>query len=489
MYRPLTGIGLLLAAMAMALMSSACSSPSGSAAGDEGGDVDTTAATSSSVERSASTADVELGSDEYGPAPVVPEGPLDPPLVADLDLVFSDLTAGFDFEAMRRIGSSGDPRVAWLISDLLRFLQGGESGAVLVESFQELTGATIEDDFAWGAVTNHLIAWDTPAPPEYVRWKRIPFEIIEPAWEPFFSDPDAGFDYRHLSWGGVLIDDRPLHVSYIPCPRGCIAAMTEPPTTDAAGGDWYDDDQIVFGVVVNGEARAYPKNQMEVHEMVNDSLGGRRVAIPYCTLCGSAQAYFTDELDDIEGLDIGVDAGRYEIRTSGLLSRSNKVMFEFQTRSAFDTFTGKAVSGPLREAGVHLPEITVETARWGDWKREYPETTIVTSTGVLGSPYPSDPLGGRDDEGPIFPIGTVDSRLETQAAVLGVVLGDGTAIAFDVEATISAIDDGDAVEFEGVVVTRGAGLRAHLLDGTELSVHQAFWFAWSQFHDTLLWDG
>ena len=57
------------------------------------------------------------------------------------------------------------------------------------------------------------------------------------------------------------------------------------------------------------------------------------------------------------------------------------------------------------------------------------------------------------------------------------------------KATISAIDDGDAVEFEGVVVTRGAGLRAHLLDGTELSVHQAFWFAWSQFHDTLLWDG
>lgn len=435
------------------------------------------------------TASTTVVTDEYGPAPAFPQGPLDAALVADLDLIFSDLTAGFGFEAMRRVGASGDPRVGWLISDLLRFLQGGAAGAVLVESFEELTGATIDDDFAWGAVTNHLIAWDTPAPPGYVEWKRRPFEIIEPAWEPFFADGDAEFDYRHLSWGGVLIDDRPFHVEYFPCPRGCIAAMTEPPTTDADGGSWYGDDEIVFGVVVNGEARAYPKHQMEVHEMVNDSLGGRRIAIPYCTLCGSAQAYLTDELDDIEGLDIGVDAGRYEIRTSGLLSRSNKVMFELQTRSAFDTFTGEAVSGPLREAGVTLPEITVETARWGDWKREYPETSIVARTAVTGNPYPPNPLRGRDDDGPIFPIGAIDDRLATQAPVLGVILDDGTAIAFDVHAVNAAIDAGMTVEFEGVVVTRAAGLRAHLVDGSEVAVHQAFWFAWSQFHDTMLWTG
>ena len=35
---------------------------------------------------------------------------------------------------------------------------------------------------------------------------------------------------------------------------------------------------------------------MEVREMVNDTLGGRDLAIPYCTLCASAQAYYTDQL-------------------------------------------------------------------------------------------------------------------------------------------------------------------------------------------------
>ena len=55
--------------------------------------------------------------------------------------------------------------------------------------------------------------------------------------------------------------------------------------TAASKGGWYSDSAIVFGVVVNGQARAYPKNMMEVHEMVNDTLGGRRIGMPYCTLC------------------------------------------------------------------------------------------------------------------------------------------------------------------------------------------------------------
>ena len=475
---------LVAVAAAVAVLAAACSaSPDATPA---------SSSTTATTQEAAAADEPETNSQPdltFGAAPVVPEGGLSPDLVADLDIVFANLQVGFDFDVMRRIGESGDPRVAWLISDLLRFLQGGEIGQVLVDAFEELTGATIDDEFAWGSVTNHLIAWDVPAPPDYVKWKRIPFEIIEPEWTPFFDDPDATFDYRHLSWGGVLIDNRPITPIHAPCPRGCIPAMTEPPTTNAAGGSWYPDDGTVFGVVVNGEARAYPKNMMEVHEMVNDEIGGRRVAIPYCTLCGSAQAYLTDELEAIDTEALGIEAGRFEIRTSGLLSRSNKVMFELQTSSAFDTFTGAAVSGPLREAGVVLPEITVETARWSDWRLRYPETTIVSEFGVTGTRYPQDPLRGRDDEGPIFPIGAVDDRLGVHDRVLGVVLDDGTAIAFPVGAVDRAIAAGREVEMLGVRVVKAGGLRAELTDGSAVPSHEAFWFAWSQFHDTLLWDG
>ena len=53
------------------------------------------------------------------------------------------------------------------------------------------------------------------------------------------------------------------------------------------------------------------------------------------------QAYFTDEVPD------GVD--RPVLRTSGLLIRSNKVMYDIQTYSVFDTFLGTAVTGPRAE--------------------------------------------------------------------------------------------------------------------------------------------
>jgi len=485
----LLGLGLVVSACADSGESSVASQ-AGETSTSVGSETDDSSAPEGAepTDDQPTTTALAVDFDDFGPAPAVPDGPLDASVIEDLDIIFADLTSGFDFDAVRRIGETGDPRIAWLISDLMRFIQRGEAEEVLRSTYTALTGANITGLNAWQPVTDRLIAWDIPAPPDYVRWKRIPFEIIEPSWSPFFDDTDATIDFRYLSWGGVLIDDRPISITHVSCPDGCIPAMTEPPFTDAAGGDWYDDEAIVFGIVVNGEARAYPKNQMEVHEMVNDVLGGRRIGVPYCTLCGSAQAYFTDELDAIEGLDLGVDVGRYELRTSGLLTRSNKVMYELQTFSVFNTFTGEAVSGPLREAGVFLTQVTVETARWGDWKTKYPDTTIIEEFGVIGGAYPTDPLRGRDDNGPIFPIGDVDERLGTQTLVLGVTLDDGATVAFDVDAANAALDAGESVELAGVRVLRDGGLVAELLDGTELVTHQSFWFAWSQFNnDTLLW--
>lgn len=415
------------------------------------------------------------------PTPVAPSGPLDPQVVTDLDLVFADLTVGTDYAALERIGHSGDPRTAWLLADLLRFFPSGPVTDAVVAAFDELTGTTIDEAFPWVTVTNWLIAWDLEAPPGYVGWKRLPFEVIEPGWAPFFDDEAATIDWRHLSWGGVLIDDRPLDAVDAPCPRGCIPALDDPAVTDVAGGSWYPDDGLVFGVVVNGEARAYPKNIMEVHEMVNDTLGGRRVGIPYCTLCGSAQAYYTDLVPD------GFDP--IELRTTGLLARSNKVMFDLLTYSLFDTFLGEAVSGPLLDAGYRLEPLSVVTSTWGAWKAEFPHTTIVARDGGLGRVYPSDPLQGRDDDGPIFPIGPVDPRLSVQEKVLGVITETGQAIAFPTADARTTLQQGGAVTLEGVALRLvGDGIEAYSLDGDPLPGHEAFWFAWSQFHpDTGVW--
>jgi len=429
----------------------------------------------------AGTVAVKLDSDGNAipPAPPITSGPLAPETTAALDAIWDGLTTRIDTADVALIGASGDARLGWLLSDLVRFFPGREAGRAAFDAFVVLAGVDMPNATAsgsWRTITDYLIAWDVPAPPDYAGYKERLFTLVEPGWQPFFDDPDADIDWRLISWGGVLIDDRPLG-SRNACPDGCIPALDDPPVVASELASWYPDDGIVFGISINGDSRAYPKNIMEVHEMVNDTLGGRRIGMPYCTLCGSAQVFLTDT---VEGEPL-------VLRTSGLLSRSNKVMFDLATRSMFDTFLGVGVSGPLQ--GLKLEQESVVTTTWGEWQADHPDTTIVAEDGGRGISYPDDPLHGRDDYGPIFPVGDVDPRLPVQEQVLGVIAPDGTVVAFPVIGARSALEEGAVVTAAGVrVVLEAGGLRAYDDSGATLASHQAFWFAWSQFHpETEVW--
>jgi hypothetical protein len=443
-------------------------------------------------------ADPTTGADERRPVfryPAAPDAPgadlADAPQVraAMVDLQAQLRVGEIDEAALDDVVEHGDVRHAWYVADLMRFFGPGESGTELVDAFEALTDTSLAEDpdsgrSVWLSATNHLIAWDTPGYPDYRTDKADLFLLVEQRWEPFFADADAAIDWRLLSWGGVLIDDRELGDTDA-CRRGCIPALDDPAVTDAAGGDWYPDDAIVFGIVEGDEALAIPKNIAEIHEMFNLTLGGRRFAIPYCTLCGSAQAYRTDaaELGGADEIPV--------VRTTGLLSRSNKVMYDLRTMSVFDTFTGAAVSGLLQDRGIVLEDTTVLRTTWGEWKQAHPDTTIIAEDGGIGGTYPLDPLQGRDDDGPIFPIGPADERLDVQQLVVGVITADGAPVAFPADDARAALTAGEPVVAAGVVlVDDGGGLRAvSEATGAPLAAHESFWFAWSQFHpSTDLWE-
>ena len=453
---------VMIAFLTLAILATACSPPD-------------LASTTTSPDPSSTTS-----RHPTAPSPPIPlSGDLDQIVAADLDALFASISGDIDRDAIRRIGAVDDVRVAWLLADLLRFLLPGSTQDDVVVSFESITGFTVSPTTVpWVAATNLLIGWDTPAPPGYVDWKRQLFVAVDPRWEPFF---DGNIDYRLLSWGGVRPDDRPLGAFDQECVGGCIPALDDPAVTNAEGGDWYRDQDTVFGIAINGEARAYPKNIMEIHEMVIDTVGGVRIGMPYCTLCGSAQAY------DLASVPDGVDPPL--LRTSGLLIRSNKLMFDLNTYSAFDTFTGVALSGPMLDADVALDQITVVVTSWSNWKTTYPQTTIIAEDGGIGRTYPADPLGGRDANGPIFPIGPVDPRLPVQTPVIGVETPEGAFVAFPVEVATMRLAAGESVALGDVeVFSDGAGLRARSPDG-DLVTHQSFWFAWSQFHPaTALWQ-
>ena len=417
---------------------------------------------------------------KFGEAPDVPTGPLPPAIQFAARVAFIDSTtlATWDknqTQALTAIAESGDPRLAWIISDMLRFVPSRRTHNALTDAASDLLGKNFKGRNSWHTVTSHLLAWDIPEPPDYLEYKRVIFTTNFPGWDELFVE--GTIDWRLVSWGGVLIDDRAYDTTDERC--NCIPAADNPDHTSVEDAKWIKDDEIVFGIEVNGESRAYPRRIMEVREMVNDTLGGRSLGIPYCTLCGAAQAYFTDNVP-------GVDE-RLVLRTSGLLSRSNKVMYELNTHSIFDTFLGNAVTGPLLEKGIKLEQASVVTTDWGTWKRDHPETTVLLKRYALGRN--PDFRNGRDRNGPIFPVGAVDPRLPVQEDVIGIVAASGTPVAFPRASALIALANGGNIEFENIRLELDAGgIKAVDEKGADLGSHEAFWFAWSQFHpQTELW--
>ena len=421
--------------------------------------------------------------ERFGTPPPVPAGALSPALAEAVQLAFVESVQSNGWGpdqwlALEEVAASGDPRLAWHMTDQLRFASRQDLSTQLTLAAATLLHMDPPVINQWGVITDQLIAWDIPAPPNYLAIKRALFARIVPQWQQILQPGDA--DWRLVSWGGVNIDDRPFDTTDDPCYR-CIPAADNPPVTTADQATWLDDEAIVFGLVVNGEARAYPRRIMEVRELVNDSLGGRDLGIPYCTLCGSAQAYFTDALPP------GI--ARPVLRTSGLLVRSNKVMYDLETFSVLDTFKGTALTGPLAEAGLVLPQASIITTRWGQWKQAYPETTVLAERLALGRD--PDFRSGRDANGPIFPIGPVDPRLPVHEDIVGLITPSGRPIAFPQAVAVAALQRGEDLVFEGGrLILDAGGVKAVDAQGRDLGSHQAFWFAWSQFHkDTLLWQG
>jgi hypothetical protein len=190
--------------------------------------------------------------------------------------------------------------------------------------------------------------------PDYAEFKGIVYAAIDPRMQRFFQ---AGVNSRirldEIDWGGVTVNG--------------IPPLYYPKTLSAGEATFLRDNHVVFGVVVNGEARAYPKRILAWHEMALDRLGGAEITVVYCTLCGTVIPYDS------------IAAGkRIRFGTSGLLYRSNKLMFDEETMSLWNTIDGTPVVGPLAESGLQLTSHPAVTTTWGEWRVGHPNTTVLS---------------------------------------------------------------------------------------------------------------
>jgi hypothetical protein len=299
-------------------------------------------------------------------------------------------------------------------------------------------------------------------------------------------------------------------------PKDGIPSIDDPKFTEISGSQFVSDSDVVIGLEINGDARAYPLFILVWHEIVNDVVGGTPVAVTYCPLCYTNQVF-----------ERIVNGNEVEFGTSGKLYQSNLLMYDRWTDSYWSQGLGMAVTGKL--SGIQLKTIPFDVITWGDWKKLHPDSLVLTTdTGHLRS-YATDPYGDYyTDPRIIFPVDNMDDRMHPKEIILGfhedgiykaykqndvelhnvindnigetslmlVSLFSQNSRAFDrnlngeilqfqyVDGKITDAKTESVWSYDGLAIS--GPLEGNYL--TRISMEPGFWFSWVAFHpDTAVW--
>ena len=304
--------------------------------------------------------------------------------------------------------------------------------------------------------------------------------------------------------------------------RDAIIPVDRPAYGGLDGLPWLTDDHLVIGYESGGEAFAYPIDILNLHEIVNDTIGGLPVLITYCPLCFSC-VVFNREVDG-QTLTFGNTSALYQ---------SDLVMYDHQTGSYWFQVAGEAVVGTL--TGSRLKVLPSMTTPWGDWKALYPQTRLITgaegfenffaapryargfgevyqdqiNAGQFVFPVDEDKLDGRLPAGEIvltvevgdamtaFPLGTIgDGAVNSEVGGLPVVVfttSGGRSVAAFSRAAPTGASAGQTLTFDyreedGMFLDRETGstwdFAGRAQDGPltgsrldQVNTRRSFWFA------------
>ncbi len=172
--------------------------------------------------------------------------------------------------------------------------------------------------------------------------------------------------------------------------------------------EFLEDSDLVVGLNINGDIRAYPLQILVWHEIVNDKVGNTPVAVTYCPLCFTNQV-FNRTMNDGQILEFG---------TSGKLYNSNLVMYDRTTKSLWSQAMAQGIGGTF--AGIKLERIPFDVAYWKEWKQLYPDSKVLSTDTGSTRPYGADPYGDYYTNREIlFPVSKSDDRLGLKEIVIG----------------------------------------------------------------------
>ncbi len=193
-------------------------------------------------------------------------------------------------------------------------------------------------------------------------------------------------------------------------PKDGIPAIDRPVFVSVVEArSWVGDKEPVIAVELAGEARAYPLQILIWHEIVNDEIKSIPVAVTFCPLCYSALA-FDRRLNDVT-LSFGV---------TGMLRHSDMLMYDRETESWWQQFTGEALVGDL--SGKKLRQFPSQIVGFAQFAEAHPQGSVLSRETGHRRDYGKNPYAGYDDVNgtPFLFRGKEDNRLRPMEKVVAV---------------------------------------------------------------------
>jgi hypothetical protein len=354
---------------------------------------------------------------------------------------------------LEHIVERGDKRFISVFIELLRAAEIGilnpQEIVIYAAALEQLSGQSFGSN--WADWIRWYGATDLEPPPGFTGWKGQLLSFIDPRFADFLSDvAPSTVRVEEILWGGVVVDG--------------IPAIDNPRMIPAAEENYLERGEPVFGVFINGEARAYPLRIMDWHEMVNDVVGGTPISLAYCTLCGAGILF--------DGR--ASDGNLYTFGSSGFLYRSNKLMYDRQTNTLWIHMTGAPVVGELAGSDIRLTVLPMVLTRWEDWVDQHPGTLVMAlETGYERFYTPGAAYGDYfESENPLFPVWQRSESLPDKARIFAIQI-DGIAKAYPLEILFAEEVVNDLlldtplvlVAGRGEIIVEGRSLRSAIESG------------------------
>ena len=255
-------------------------------------------------------------------------------------------------------------------------------------------------------------------------------------------------------------------------PRDGIPALTDPARDSVEVADrWLKKSDRVIGVSFGEESMAYPVRILNWHEVVNDIVDGRPILVTFCPLCGTGIVF-----------DARFDGQRRFFGVSGLLYRSDVLLFERGTGSLFSQLLMRAVSGPLRDRPLTPVRFTHTT--WEAWREAHPATRALSLSTGHAHDYGTDPYARyRKSRLTMFPVRFRSASREAKDWAFLVGAPEDPLLV--PEEAASEWENYRRRTEQGVILTyhpRDRRLSAKDRKGQSLTVIPGYWFAHRAFY-------